>query len=48
MTAMNKNVFTKKSPAFKGQCMCPVNCTTKKCESTSADVKTDVKKAYSK
>lgn len=48
MTTMNKNAFAKKSAAFKGQCMCPFNCTSKKCEAMSADVKTDVKKAYSK
>ncbi len=48
MTEMNKAVFVKKKSAFNGQCMCPTNCTTKKCESTSADVKTKVKKAYSK
>lgn len=49
MTVMNKAVFAKKESGFNGQCMCIFNCTTEKCESTSAsaDVKTEVKKAYS-
>lgn len=46
MITMNKNAFVKKEAAFKGQCMCPVNCTTKKHDSMGQDICAEIKKIY--